>query len=103
QADHPGAGADHGESENLPVHRRGPAPPGDGGHRQPADHRGGPHPGGGRPAGPGAVHLQRSRCRHRRHRVQAGPDHRRLSGPAHGELNPLSRADACTGVRVFDG
>lgn len=27
QADHPGAGADHGESENLPVHRRGPAPP----------------------------------------------------------------------------
>ena len=69
----------------------GQPPPGDGGHRQPADHRGGPHPGGGRPAGPGAVHLQRSRCRHRRHRVQAGPDHRRLSGPAHGELNPPPR------------
>ena len=32
-----------------------------------------PHPGGGRPAGPGAVHLQRSRCRHRRHRCTSWP------------------------------
>ena len=42
-------------------------------------------------------------ARHRRHRVQAGPDHRRLSGPAHGELNPPIPRTPSGRPRFFDG
>ena len=36
--------------------------------------------------GAGAVYFHRRGCRHRRRGVQAGPDHRRLSGPPYGKL-----------------